>query len=175
MVWSASVDITEKMASKMDDKQTRLEDSSDDEALASLSDSSGPDHEEEIKTLALDTTHFTRLGIQTDLNRPPTNWLRSSPPFVPPGLSRLSGFDPIHPDERQSPFTSFRMAEEYLYLLSRVDVITSSENVKKLIRAAISDCGLSLIVHRVGNSLLLDAMDIHKYILRPVSQWDWWR
>ena len=139
--------------------------------------------EEEIRTstttLALETqrnaTHFTRLGMETDLNLPPSNWLRTAPPFLPPGLSMMTGFDPINPDEKQSPFASFRMADEYIHLLGDVDVITASENIKKLIKAAISSGGLSMMIHKIGDTLMIDNFDIHKWLLRPIGEWDWLR
>jgi hypothetical protein len=55
-----------------------------------------------------------------------------------------------------------------------VDVISDAENIKKLLKLPYSRAPISLVVHRVGQSLLLDDFDIHGFLLRTSEEeWKW--
>ena len=73
-------------------------------------------------------------------------------------------------------FSSFRMAFDFFQELGEVDVISDSENIKNLLKTPYSEGSLSYFVHRVGNTLLIDEFDLHKYLLRKTDEdWEWLR
>ena len=50
------------------------------------------------------------------------------------------------------------------------------QNIKKLLKIAYSKSNVSMMVHRVGNTLMLDEFDIHRYLLRQQDDdWKWLR
>ncbi len=50
------------------------------------------------------------------------------------------------------------------------------ENIKKLLKLPFNNAPVSMIVHRVGKTLLIDDFDIHKYLLRrSATEWEWLR
>lgn len=93
--------------------------------------------------------------------------------------SRLNGQIKLTPKMSSSTykFTSFRMAFDFWRELGDVDVISDSENIKNLLKAPYSDNNvLSYFVHRVGNTLLIDDFDLHKYLLwKSEEDWRWLR
>lgn len=55
-----------------------------------------------------------------------------------------------------------------------IDVIASSEVIKKLLMLAYNDQSvLSYFVHRVGNTLLIDEFNLHRYLLWKSEEEDW--
>ncbi len=70
----------------------------------------------------------------------------------------------------------FRMAFDHLHLHPTVDVVTAGNNIKKLLTLALTDSqGLSMLVHPIGRSLLLDNFDIHKWLMTNQPEWKWLR
>ena len=68
------------------------------------------------------------------------------------------------------------MANDFVDCLADVDVVSDGENIKKLLKIPYTKAPVSMVVHRVGRSLLLDDFDIHKYLLRrSASEWEWIR
>ena len=113
-----------------------------------------------------DPTPLARLAEQTNLNLPPSNWLKDEP--------SSKGFVPS--PSLHSGFTSFRMANDFLDCLAEVDVVSDGENIKKLLKIPYSKTPISMVVHRVGKTLLLDDFDINRYLLRrSASEWEWIR
>ena len=56
------------------------------------------------------------------------------------------------------------MAFDHLHLYPTVDVVTAAVNIKKMLTLALTKSeGLSMFVHPVGKSLLIDNFDIHKF------------
>lgn len=108
---------------------------------------------------------FARLQCNTDLNTPPSNWLTNSANSygLQQALSHSTGF------------TSFRMAHMFPDCLGEIDVVSSAENIKKLLKLPYSaKSGISLMIHRIENTLLIDDFDIHKYLLRQADdEWQW--
>ena len=50
------------------------------------------------------------------------------------------------------------------------------QNIKKLLKIPYSKNNVSMMVHRVGDTLLLDDFDIHKHLLRKQeTDWEWMR
>lgn len=50
------------------------------------------------------------------------------------------------------------------------------QNIKKLLKIAYSRSNVSMMVHRVSNTLMLDEFDIHRYLLRQQDDdWKWLR
>ena len=103
----------------------------------------------------------SRLQQQAlNLNLPPDNWLHSTP------FENLDGFNTK--GYTDSKFSSIGMAFDHLHKYPEVDVVTAANNIKKLLTLALTTSqGLSMFVHPVGRSLLIDNFDIHKWLLNP--------
>ena len=68
------------------------------------------------------------------------------------------------------------MANDFVDVMPDVDVISDAENIKKLLKLPYSNSALSMVVHRVGKTLLIDDFDIHQYLLRrSATEWEWLR
>ena len=68
------------------------------------------------------------------------------------------------------------MANDFVDVMPDVDVISDAENIKKLLKLPFSNQSLSMVVHRVGKTLLIDDFDIHQYLLkRSATEWEWFR
>ncbi|XP_060566894.1 erythroid differentiation-related factor 1-like [Ruditapes philippinarum] len=117
------------------------------------------------------STHIAPLRLHTNLNIPPSNWLRSS--------SKLEQH--VHDltwrsSRKPSEFSSIDMSHKSPDLAGEVDVITHAANIKKLLKIPFENSHISMMVHRVGKSLLLDEFDIHKHLLRKEqTEWAWLR
>ncbi|KAG8224567.1 hypothetical protein J437_LFUL002171 [Ladona fulva] len=108
--------------------------------------------------------HFEKLQFNTDLNLPPSNWLKSS--AEPYGLHFL----PSH----STGFSSFKMAHMFPDCVGEVDVVSDAENIKKLLKIPYSRGPVSMMVHRIENTLLIDEFDIHKHLLITAKkEWEW--
>ncbi|XP_076241456.1 erythroid differentiation-related factor 1 isoform X2 [Calliopsis andreniformis] len=107
---------------------------------------------------------YAQLQCNTDLNLPPSNWLSSSADSY--GLQSVWS--------QNSGFSSFRMAHMFPDCVGEVDVVSDAENIKKLLKLPYNHGVISMMVHRIENTLLLDDFDIHKYLLRQAeSDWEW--
>lgn len=77
-------------------------------------------------------------------------------------------------------FSSFKIAFDFYDELfsDEIDVIASSEVIKKLLMLAYNDQSMfSYFVHRVGNTLLIDEFNLHRYLLwkSEEDEWKWLR
>ncbi|XP_030372476.1 erythroid differentiation-related factor 1 [Scaptodrosophila lebanonensis] len=111
--------------------------------------------------------HFKRLELQTNLNQPPLNWLTTS-----------ESSHGLHQALYQSAgFASFRLGQMFPDCVGQVDVVSDAENIKQLLKLPYSaQSAISMVVHKVGNTLLLDEFDIQKYLLRKADDdWKWLR
>jgi len=107
---------------------------------------------------------LARLEAETNLNLAPDNWLRGGHGVFMPHSQLHSGF------------SSFKMANTFLDCLKDVDVISDGENIKRLLKIPYSKASVSMVVHRIGKTLLIDDFDIHRYLLRSSeSDWEWIR
>ncbi|KAJ8317595.1 hypothetical protein KUTeg_005499 [Tegillarca granosa] len=143
--------------------------------LSSLSSEENPN--KEVRSVAVvkhATVHFSPsfswLQRNTNLNVPPSNWLRRS--------SNLE--QNIHDftwHRGHSEFSSIQMANNSPEMTGEVDVISNSKNIKKLLKMPFDNRShVSLMVHRIGKTLLLDEFDIHKHLLRrEQNDWKWLR
>lgn len=61
--------------------------------------------------------------------------------------------------------------------LGDVDVVSDAENIKRLLKLPYAPKSpISMMVHKVGNALLIDEFDIQKYLLRRADDdWKWLR
>ncbi|XP_071447094.1 erythroid differentiation-related factor 1 [Hetaerina americana] len=108
--------------------------------------------------------HFAKLQCNTDLNMPPSNWLSSA--AEPYGLH----YFPSH----STGFSSFKMAHMFPDCVGEVDVVSDAENIKKLLKIPYSRGPVSMMVHRIENTLLIDDFDIHKHLLLTAKkEWEW--
>ncbi|XP_046386982.1 erythroid differentiation-related factor 1 [Ischnura elegans] len=108
--------------------------------------------------------HFAKLQCNTDLNMPPSNWLSSA--AEPYGLH----YFPSH----STGFSSFKMAHMFPDCVGEVDVVSDAENIKKLLKIPYSRGPVSMMVHRIENTLLIDEFDIHKHLLITAKkEWEW--
>ncbi|CAF0938718.1 unnamed protein product [Adineta ricciae] len=74
-------------------------------------------------------------------------------------------------------FGSFRSANAHIDSLGEVDVISDAEHIKKLLKISFNKHSqLSMIVHRIGRTILLDEFDVHSHLLRlEKNDWTWFR
>ncbi|XP_019509758.1 PREDICTED: erythroid differentiation-related factor 1 isoform X2 [Hipposideros armiger] len=113
-------------------------------------------------------TAFARLEEKTDLKLPPANWLRESAKLGPAGTTILGN------SKKSKPFSSFGMAYDFIDSVGNdVDVVSDSENIKKLLKIPYSKSHVSMAVHRVGRTLLLDELDIQELFMRSSQTGDW--
>ncbi|XP_054975276.1 erythroid differentiation-related factor 1 isoform X2 [Sorex araneus] len=111
---------------------------------------------------------FARLQEKTDLKLPPANWLRESAKLGPAGTTILGN------SKKSKPFSSFGMAYDFIDSVGNdVDVVSDSENIKKLLKIPYSKSHVSMAVHRVGRTLLLDELDIQELFMRSSQTGDW--
>ncbi len=111
---------------------------------------------------------FSRLRASTDLNAPPSNWLLPHPS----GADGLSGFRAA---PARTGFSSLWMASRFVDFVRRVDVMAEADNIKRLLKLPYSRAPVSLVVHRVGRTLLLDDLDVHGFLLRRGDEEERWR
>ncbi|XP_060526608.1 erythroid differentiation-related factor 1 [Cylas formicarius] len=117
-----------------------------------------------VKYSAPKPATFAKLQCNTDLNLPPSNWLSSSADSY--GLQRVL--------YHQKGFSSFRMAHMFPDNVGEVDVVSDAENIKNLLKIPYSKGHISMIVHRVKNTLLVDEFDIYKHLLKTSeTEWEW--
>ncbi|KAJ7398840.1 Erythroid differentiation-related factor 1 [Pitangus sulphuratus] len=111
---------------------------------------------------------FARLQEKTDLKLPPANWLRESAKLGPAGTTILGN------SKKSKPFSSFGMAYDFIDSVGNdVDVVSDSENIKKLLKIPYSKSHVSMAVHRIGRTLLLDELDIQELFMRSSQTGDW--
>lgn len=68
------------------------------------------------------------------------------------------------------------MANMFPDCIGDVDVVSDAENIKKLLKIPYQRGQVSMMVHRVGNTLLLDNYDIYKHLLQnAATEWKWLR
>ncbi|RWS30809.1 erythroid differentiation-related factor 1-like protein [Leptotrombidium deliense] len=66
------------------------------------------------------------------------------------------------------------MANEYPGCIGEVDVVSDAENIKKLLKIPFANSHVSLMVHRIGKTLLLDDFDVSRFLLNEEKQqWKW--
>ncbi|XP_072933711.1 erythroid differentiation-related factor 1 isoform X2 [Epargyreus clarus] len=103
---------------------------------------------------------YARLQCNTDLNLPPSNWGSIDSYGLKQILTRGTGL------------SSFRMAHMFPDCVGEVDVISDAECIKKLLKLPYHSNGtVSMMVHRVENTLLLDDFDVYDYLMK--SEWSW--
>lgn len=60
--------------------------------------------------------------------------------------------------------------------VGEVDVVSDAENIKNLLKLPYSHAQVSMMVHRIENTLLIDDFDIYKHLLRTAEkEWEWLR
>ncbi|XP_059215894.1 erythroid differentiation-related factor 1 isoform X1 [Centropristis striata] len=113
-------------------------------------------------------TSYALLQEKTDLKLPPANWLRENPQLGSAGTTVLGS------SSKSKPFSSFGMAYEFIDCVGDdVDVVSDSENIKKLLKIPYSKSHVSMAVHRVGRTLLLDELDIQELFMQSSQTGDW--
>lgn len=70
-------------------------------------------------------------------------------------------------------FSSFKMGHLFPDCIGDVDVVSSAENIKRLLKMPYAQNPVSLMVHRVGNTILIDDMDITKLLRQQEHDWKW--
>ncbi|KAK8734703.1 hypothetical protein OTU49_005943 [Cherax quadricarinatus] len=109
---------------------------------------------------------FHELQSNTDLKMPPSNWLQEHTSIRLP-----------NPTQKHADFSSFLMAHQFPDCIGEVDVISDAENIKKLLKIPYNPKShVSMMIHRVGKTLLIDEFDVYKYLLRQTEkEWHWLR
>lgn len=68
------------------------------------------------------------------------------------------------------------MAHMFPDCVGEVDIVSDAENIKKLLKIPYCKGHISMMVHRIENTLLLDDFDIYKHLLRTAeTEWEWLR
>ncbi|XP_067936832.1 erythroid differentiation-related factor 1-like [Watersipora subatra] len=113
------------------------------------------------------------LDLNFDLKVPPSNWMRASSPLEKYILKALYSRKP----KKSAHMSSIAMAHSNVELVDMVDVISDAKNIKRLLEIPFAgEQPLSLMIHRVGKTLLIDEFDIHKHLLRrQQDDWKWMR
>lgn len=66
------------------------------------------------------------------------------------------------------------MAHMFPDCVGEVDVVSDAENIKKLLKIPYHKGHVSMMVHRVENTLLIDDFDIYKHLLKTAeTEWEW--
>lgn len=113
-------------------------------------------------------TNYALPREKTDLKLPPANWLRENPQLGSAGTTILGS------NSKSKPFSSFGMAYDFIDCVGDdVDVVSDSENIKKLLKIPYSKSHVSMAVHRVGRTLLLDELDIQELFMNSSKTGDW--
>ncbi|CAJ1067235.1 erythroid differentiation-related factor 1 [Xyrichtys novacula] len=113
-------------------------------------------------------TSYALLQEKTDLKLPPANWLRENPQLGSAGTTVLGS------SSKSKPFSSFGMAYDFIDCIGDdVDVVSDSENIKKLLKIPYSKSHVSMAVHRVGRTLLMDELDIQELFMSSSQTGDW--
>lgn len=109
---------------------------------------------------------FHELQSNTDLKMPPSNWLQEHSSIRLP-----------NPTQKHADFSSFLMAHQFPDCIGEVDVVSDAENIKKLLKIPYNPkAHVSMMIHRVGKTLLIDDFDVYKYLLRQSEkEWHWLR
>ncbi|CAF1342793.1 unnamed protein product [Adineta steineri] len=110
----------------------------------------------------------TFLDKDTDLNEIPV-WNNDIRILLSYWLQQRANHDDI--------FGSFRSANAHMDSLGEVDVISDAEHIKKLLKVPFNKHSqISMIVHRLGRTILLDEFDVHSHLLRlEKNDWTWFR
>lgn len=126
---------------------------------------------------------FLQLSCNTNLNDPPSNWLRMR--AIQRDHKYKQGRETRHreeheptpwvfPKQNSTLFSSFVIANNFPDYVGEVDVVSDAENIKKLLKIPFSNSHISMMVHRIGKTLLLDEFDIHSQLLRASKkEWQW--
>eukprot|EP00102_Acyrthosiphon_pisum_P019007 XP_016656217.1 PREDICTED: uncharacterized protein LOC100569960 [Acyrthosiphon pisum] len=108
--------------------------------------------------------NFIRHDHETNLNLPPPNWFESEGESY--GVRYATG--DLH------DFSSFQIANMFPEYIGKVDIVSNAENIKNLCKIAHDKKSVSIMVHRIDNTLLLDEFDVEKHlILVTYEKWDW--
>uniref|UniRef100_A0A336KHL9 CSON010590 protein n=1 Tax=Culicoides sonorensis TaxID=179676 RepID=A0A336KHL9_CULSO len=162
---------TEEIKNKLITTKNMEKDESDEDQTIAVSSGSKKINEVQVKSNSLvkfegcKVANFSRLQCNTNLNLPPSNWLCNDAYGLKHVISHPKGI------------TSFNMANMFQETIGDVDVISDAENIKRILKLPYSEKSvISMIVHRINNTLLIDEFDIHKYFLKQANEdWDWLR
>eukprot|EP00731_Ephydatia_muelleri_P020552 Em0013g279a len=95
---------------------------------------------------------YQRPPEKTDLNRPPPNWLRRTNAVLQPKTAH-SKFS----TENGPP--SVVLASNHFDCVGEVDVVADAKDIKKLLKMPYCSSAISMSVHRIGKTLLIDSFD----------------
>uniref|UniRef100_A0A8C7WHA1 EDRF1 N-terminal domain-containing protein n=1 Tax=Oncorhynchus mykiss TaxID=8022 RepID=A0A8C7WHA1_ONCMY len=104
-------------------------------------------------------TTYALLQEKTDLKLPPANWLRESPQRGPAGTSVLG-----------SSSKTLKTTCDILWYSSSPNCC---KNINNLLKIPYSKSHVSMAVHRVGRSLLLDELALHEFFSGTRGDWTW--
>ncbi|XP_057306035.1 erythroid differentiation-related factor 1-like [Hydractinia symbiolongicarpus] len=103
---------------------------------------------------AVSLNQYVQLEKHTDLNLPPSNWLRDN----------MAGRFATQKTKETFDCSSLFMANKYPELIGEVDVISAADHIKKLLKTPFSNSELSMSVHCIGKSLLLNEIDVPRLL-----------
>ncbi|RDD38599.1 Erythroid differentiation-related factor 1 [Trichoplax sp. H2] len=107
---------------------------------------------------------FCQVKQETNLNQPPLHWLK---------IARW--IQNLFPTENSLELSSFALADAFPETIDKVEVISDAKNIKKLLKMPFSPATVSLAVHRIGKTLLLDEFNVDRLLAdaTKIENWDW--
>ncbi|XP_026807422.1 erythroid differentiation-related factor 1-like [Rhopalosiphum maidis] len=110
------------------------------------------------------TPNFIHHKVNTNLNLKPQNFLSNEAESF--GVRCVSG--------NFHGLSSFEMANMFLEDIGKLDVVSSAENIKNLCKLPYSKKSVSIMVHKIGNTLLFDEFDVEEHLTQDTSEkWAW--
>ncbi|KAE9522852.1 hypothetical protein AGLY_016749 [Aphis glycines] len=112
------------------------------------------------------TPNFIRHKLNTDLKLKPKIFLSNVAESL--GVRYTAG------DYRG--FSSFQMANMFLQCIGNEDVVSNAENIKNLCKIPYNKKSVSIMVHRIDQTLLLDEFDVEEHLTQDTSEkWAWFK
>uniref|UniRef100_A0A671LG85 Erythroid differentiation-related factor 1-like n=1 Tax=Sinocyclocheilus anshuiensis TaxID=1608454 RepID=A0A671LG85_9TELE len=109
---------------------------------------------------------YALLQEKTDLKLPPANWLRENAQLGTAGTTVLGS------SRKSKPFTRYHYYFTCMYSADAF-ILSDLRSISKLLKIPYSKSHVSMAVHRVGSTLLLDELDIQELFMRSSQTGDW--
>ncbi|CAH1725638.1 unnamed protein product [Aphis gossypii] len=110
------------------------------------------------------TPNFIRHKINTDLKLKPQIFLSNVAESL--GVRYTAG--------NSRGFSSFQMANMFLECIGKEDIVSNAENIKNLCKIPYNKKSVSIMVHRIDKTLLLDEFDVEEHLTQDTSEkWAW--
>ncbi|XP_026805826.1 erythroid differentiation-related factor 1-like [Rhopalosiphum maidis] len=117
-----------------------------------------------VKVSTVLTPNFIRHKVNTNLNLKPQNLFSLEAESL--GVRYTS--DDFH------YLSSFQMANMNLDCIGNVDIVSDAKNIMNLCKIPYNNKSVSIMVHNIDKTLLLDEFDVEKYLIQnEFEKWVW--